>query len=117
MEQADIFALAMLGTEVFTGELPLGDIRHETAVLIIAQGQRPEKPRGAEPHGFTAPTRAGMLTEHDLLPRLLHSTITSSGPWGGRSQNFGSWARTQVSTNFEPKSKSPCTPTRIEWHP
>ena len=53
-EQADIFAFAMLGIEIFTGELPFGDTRHETAILMIAQGQRPEKPRGAEPRGFTS---------------------------------------------------------------
>ena len=52
-EQADIFAFAMLDVEVFTGELPFGDVRHETAILMIAQGQRPEKPRGAEISGLT----------------------------------------------------------------
>ena len=52
-EQADIFAFAMLGIEVFTGELPFGDVRHENAVLMISQGQRPEKPDGAESRGLT----------------------------------------------------------------
>ena len=52
-EQADIFAFAMLGVEVFTGELPFGGVRHETAIIMIAQGQRPEKPRGAENRGLT----------------------------------------------------------------
>jgi len=53
-EQADIFAFAMLDVEVFTGELPFGGVRHETVILMIAQGQRPEKPRGAESGGLTA---------------------------------------------------------------
>ena len=52
-EKADIFAFAMLVVEVFTGELPFGDVRHETAILMIAQGQRPEKSRGAESRGLT----------------------------------------------------------------
>lgn len=52
-EQADIFAFAMLVIEVFTGRLPFGDVRHETAILMIARGQRPEKPQGAEGCGFT----------------------------------------------------------------
>ena len=43
-EQADIFAFAMLVIEVFTGELPFGDVRHESAILKIVRGQRPEKP-------------------------------------------------------------------------
>lgn len=47
-EQADIFAFAMLCIEVFTGELPFGDVRHETAILMIVRGQRPEKPADAE---------------------------------------------------------------------
>ena len=37
-KQVDIFAFAMLGIEVFTGELPFGNARHETAILMIAQG-------------------------------------------------------------------------------
>lgn len=52
-EQADIFAFSMLAIEVFTGALPFGDVRHETAILMIAQGQRPGKPQGAESRGFT----------------------------------------------------------------
>jgi hypothetical protein len=52
-EQADIFAFAMLAVEVFTERLPFGDVRHETAILMIARGQRPEKPQGAENSGFT----------------------------------------------------------------
>jgi len=52
-EQADIFAFAMLDIEVFTEELPFGDIRHETAIIKIAQGQRPEKPRAVESRGLT----------------------------------------------------------------
>lgn len=52
-EQADIFAFAMLVIEVFTGELPFGDIRHETAILMIARGHRPEKPHNGESRGLT----------------------------------------------------------------
>jgi len=52
-EPADIFAFAMLAIEVFTGALPFGDVRHETAILMIAQGQRPVKPQVEESHGFT----------------------------------------------------------------
>ena len=52
-EQADIFAFAMLAIEVFTGELPFGDVRHETAILMIARGHRPEKPHEAESRGLT----------------------------------------------------------------
>ena len=52
-EQADIFAFAMLAIEVFTGELPFGDVRHETAILMIARGQRPDKPHDAETRGLT----------------------------------------------------------------
>jgi len=52
--KADIFAFAMLVIEVFTGELPFGNVRHETAILMIARGQRPEKPQDAECCGLTA---------------------------------------------------------------
>lgn len=53
-EQADIFAFAMLNIEVFTGELPFGDVKHETVIFKIARGQRPEKPHGAESRGLSA---------------------------------------------------------------
>ena len=52
-EQADIFAFAMLDIEVFTGELPFGDVRHQKAVLMISRERRPEKPCGAESRGLT----------------------------------------------------------------
>ena len=52
-KQADIFAFAMLAIEVFTGELPFGDVRHETATLMIALGKRPDKPFEVESRGFT----------------------------------------------------------------
>ena len=52
-EEADIFAFGMLTLEVFTGELPYGSARHETAILMIARGRRPEKPQGIESRGFT----------------------------------------------------------------
>src|ERR1700753_1544852 len=52
-QRADIFAFAMLNIEVFTGELPFGDIKHETAILKIVRGQRPEKPHGAESRGLS----------------------------------------------------------------
>ena len=52
-EQTDIFAFAMLDVEVFTRGLPFCGVWHETVILMIAQGQRPEKPRGAESGGFT----------------------------------------------------------------
>jgi len=51
-EKADIFAFAMLNIEVFTGELPFGNVRREKAVLMISRGQRPEKPYGAESRGL-----------------------------------------------------------------
>ena len=50
---ADIFAFAMLGIEVFSGDLPYGDVRHETAILMIVRGQRPEKPQDDESRGLT----------------------------------------------------------------
>ena len=52
-EKADIFAFAMLTAEIFTGELPFGDVTHETAILMIARGQRPEKPHDVESLGLT----------------------------------------------------------------
>jgi len=52
-EQADIFALAMLDIEVYTGELPFGDVRHETAIIMIVRGQRPEKPPNADSRGLS----------------------------------------------------------------
>ena len=52
-KQADIFAFAMLAIEVFTGQLPFGDIGPETVILMISRGQRPEKPQGAENCGLT----------------------------------------------------------------
>ena len=50
-KQADIFTFAMLVIEVYTGELPFGDIRNETAVLMIVGGKRPKKPH--ERRGLT----------------------------------------------------------------
>jgi len=52
-KEADIFAFAMLGIEVFTEELPFGEMRHETAILMIVRGQRPDKPCNTECRGFT----------------------------------------------------------------
>lgn len=52
-EQADIFAFAMLTIEVYTGQLPFGDVRHETAILMIVRGQRPGKPADDECPGLT----------------------------------------------------------------
>ena len=52
-EQADIFAFAMLAIEVYTGELPFCDVRHETAVLMILRGQRQDKPADADSRGLT----------------------------------------------------------------
>jgi len=43
----------MLVIEVFTGELPFGNVGHEMAILMIARGQRPERPHNAESRGLT----------------------------------------------------------------
>ena len=53
MKWADILAFAMSGIEVFTGDLPFGDVKHETAILMVAQGKGPEIPLGPESRGFT----------------------------------------------------------------
>jgi len=64
---ADIFAFAMLAIEVFTGELPFGSVRHETAILMIARGQRPEKP----------PESCGLTTEMwKFIQRCWHQNPT-----------------------------------------
>lgn len=52
-EPADVFAFAMVAVEVFTGELPFGEVRHETAILMICRGCRPEKPENAQAVGLT----------------------------------------------------------------
>ena len=45
---ADVFAFAMLAVEVYTGELPFGDIPNEQAVLKIFNRERPSKPAAEE---------------------------------------------------------------------
>ena len=50
---ADVFAFAMLAVEIFTGNVPFGNIRNETVVIQIAQGKRPAKPQAAEQLGLT----------------------------------------------------------------
>lgn len=51
---ADVFAFAMLAVEVFTGKVPFGDIKNETAIVSIVNGKRPTKPLVAEELGLTA---------------------------------------------------------------
>ncbi|KAF9646167.1 hypothetical protein BDM02DRAFT_277822 [Thelephora ganbajun] len=51
---ADVFAFAMLAVEVFTGNVPFGNMRNELAVIHIAHGKRPAKPQGVEQLGLTA---------------------------------------------------------------
>ena len=50
---ADVFAFAMLAVEVFTGEVPFGDMKNEAVVIQIAQGKRPTKPQAGEQLGLT----------------------------------------------------------------
>ena len=52
-KSADVFAFAMLAVEVFTGNIPFGNMRNETVVIQIAQGKRPPKPQAAEQLGLT----------------------------------------------------------------
>ncbi|KAF9646166.1 kinase-like protein [Thelephora ganbajun] len=51
---ADVFAFAMLAVEVFTGNVPFGNMRNELAVIHIAHGKRPTKPQAVEQLGLTA---------------------------------------------------------------
>lgn len=51
---ADIFAFSMVAVEVFTGKVPFGNMKNESAVIHIASGKRPPKPQAAEQLGLTA---------------------------------------------------------------
>ncbi|KAF9642002.1 kinase-like protein, partial [Thelephora ganbajun] len=53
-KSADVFAFAMLAVEVFTGNVPFGNMRNESVVIHIAGGKRPAKPQAAEQLGLTA---------------------------------------------------------------
>ena len=82
-EQADIFAFAMLVVEVFTGELPFGDVRHETAILMIVRGQRPEKPQDVESRGLTPEIWKFTQKCWHQNPTKRPDVSTVSGAWGG----------------------------------
>jgi len=51
---ADIFALAMLALEMFTGKVPFGNMKEDSVVDQIRSGRRPVKPQAAEQLGLTA---------------------------------------------------------------
>jgi len=44
----------MLAVEVFSGKVPFGSVKNESAVLQIARGKRPAKPQAAEQLGMNA---------------------------------------------------------------
>ena len=50
---ADVFAFAMLAVEVFTGEIPFGNMTNKMVSVEIAQGKRPAKPEAGEQLGLT----------------------------------------------------------------
>lgn len=50
---ADIFAFAMLAMEVFTGEVPFGNMTNMSVVLHIVTGKRPARPQDAGQFGLT----------------------------------------------------------------
>ena len=50
---ADTFSFGMLVVEVFTGEVPFGEIKNEEVVLRILRGGRPEMPANAQAAGLT----------------------------------------------------------------
>ena len=52
-KEADVFALGMVAVEVFTGEVPFGEILSITAALSILEGLRPSKPQNAGEVGLT----------------------------------------------------------------
>ena len=52
-KSTDVFAFAMLAVEVFSGDIPFGNIRNEAATAQIVRGGRPAKPQAAEQLGLT----------------------------------------------------------------
>ena len=50
---ADVFAFAMLAVEIFTGNVPFGDMKNKSAAVHIANGRRPDKPDAADQLGLT----------------------------------------------------------------
>jgi len=54
---ADVFAFGMLAVEVFTGKIPFEGQTNETAVLLIARGDRPKMPENAQAVGLTGEIR------------------------------------------------------------
>jgi len=50
---ADVFAFAMLASEVFTGKVPFSELGNPGAVTRIFRGERPEFPPNAEDVGLT----------------------------------------------------------------
>ena len=50
---ADVFSFGMLAVEVFTGEVPFGEVKNEEVVLRILRGGRPEMPTNAQAVGLT----------------------------------------------------------------
>ena len=49
----DVFAFGMFGVELFTGKVPFNEPIDHNVLLLIRQGERPEKPVYAEAVGLT----------------------------------------------------------------
>jgi len=52
-EPVDIFAFAMLSVEVFTGNVPFGNMRNKFVDVQIVDGKRPNRPQAGEQVGLT----------------------------------------------------------------
>ena len=108
-EEADIFAFAMLAIEIFTGALPFGDVRHETAILMIAQGQRPGKPQAAESRGFTPEIWKFIQKCWNQNPARRPGINDVVGAW----QRFDSQERCALCSTIQHRPLTPGPPCRL----
>ena len=73
----------MLAVEVFTGEVPFGDMKNKSVAARIANGRRPDKPQAADQFGLT--TEMWGFTEKCWTP--------NPKKWPAIDEVVGAWQR------------------------
>jgi hypothetical protein len=76
-KESDQYALGMVIYEVLSGQVPFAPYEYSTAVLKIAEGERPERPQGEEGRLFTDDIwdTLGLCWKHQPHDRISASAV------------------------------------------